>query len=51
MGMGTSLVFFKYAPKAGVMKDWCAGIAADELIHKGYTLVDTTDRQELLMQE
>ncbi|EDN02567.1 hypothetical protein I7I51_07560 [Histoplasma capsulatum] len=51
MGMGTSLVFFKYAPKAGVMKDWCAGIAADELIHKGYTLVDTTDRQELLKQE
>ncbi|QSS53113.1 hypothetical protein I7I53_00276 [Histoplasma capsulatum var. duboisii H88] len=50
-GDGDVLGFCRYAPKAGVMKDWCAGIAADELINKGYTLVDTTDRQELLKQE
>ncbi|KAG5305338.1 hypothetical protein I7I50_05702 [Histoplasma capsulatum G186AR] len=50
-GDGDVLGFFRYAPKAGVMKDWCAGIAADELINKGYTLVDTTGRQELLKQE
>ncbi|KAK4466220.1 hypothetical protein QBC42DRAFT_329279 [Cladorrhinum samala] len=39
---GEVLGFFKYAPKDGVMKDWCAGIAADELINKGYTLVNTS---------
>ncbi len=36
--------FFKYAPKEGVMKDWCAGIAADELISRGFALVNTSDR-------
>ncbi|KAK3363877.1 hypothetical protein B0T25DRAFT_597419 [Lasiosphaeria hispida] len=35
--------FFRYAPKEGVMKDWCVGIAADELIDRGFTLVNTSD--------
>lgn len=38
---GGVLGFFRYAPKEGVMKDWCAGIAADELIDRGFTLVNT----------
>jgi len=41
---GDVLGFFRYAPTEGVMKDWCAGIAADELIKRGYTLVNTSDR-------
>lgn len=40
---GDVLGFFRYAPKEGVMKDWCAGIAADELINRGFTLVNTSD--------
>ncbi|KAH8879311.1 hypothetical protein GQ53DRAFT_849711 [Thozetella sp. PMI_491] len=35
---GDVLGFFKYAPKEGVMKDWCAGIAADELIKREFDL-------------
>lgn len=38
---GDVIGFFRYAPKDGAMKDWCAGIAADELINRGYTLVNT----------
>jgi hypothetical protein len=41
---GDVLGFFRYAPKDGVMKDWCVGIAADELINRGFTLVDTANR-------
>ncbi|KAL2408196.1 hypothetical protein ABEF95_002454 [Exophiala dermatitidis] len=41
---GNVLGFFRYAPKAGALRDWCLGIAADELINRGYTLVDTSDR-------
>ncbi len=41
---GDVLGFFRYAPKEGVMRDWCAGIAADELINRGFTLVNTSDR-------
>ncbi|KAK3363871.1 hypothetical protein B0T25DRAFT_470095 [Lasiosphaeria hispida] len=41
---GDVLGFFRYAPKEGVMKDWCAGIAADELIDRGFALVNTSDR-------
>ncbi|KAJ4688880.1 hypothetical protein HRR80_000248 [Exophiala dermatitidis] len=41
---GNVLGFFRYAPKAGALRDWCVGIAADELINRGYTLVDTSDR-------
>ncbi|OAP53799.1 hypothetical protein AYL99_11985 [Fonsecaea erecta] len=41
---GNVLGFFKYAPVEGVMTDWCAGVAADELINRGYTLVDTDAR-------
>ncbi len=36
---GDVLGFFRYAPKDGVMKNWCSGIAADELIK------DTRTRQ------
>lgn len=39
---GDVLGFFRYAPKDGAMQDWCAGIAADELIKRGFTLVDTS---------
>ena len=42
---GDVIGFFRYAPKSGVMKDWCAGIAADELTNRGFTLVDTSNRQ------
>lgn len=38
---GDVIGFFRYAPKDGAMKDWCAGIAADELINRGFTLVNT----------
>ncbi|KAK0735128.1 hypothetical protein B0T26DRAFT_737567 [Lasiosphaeria miniovina] len=41
---GDVVGFFRYAPKEGEMKDWCAGIAADELIKRGFSLVDTTQR-------
>ncbi|EXJ55875.1 hypothetical protein A1O7_08806 [Cladophialophora yegresii CBS 114405] len=41
---GNVLGFFRYAPKEGLMKDWCVGLAADELINRGYTLVNTRDR-------
>ncbi|KIY01857.1 uncharacterized protein Z520_01995 [Fonsecaea multimorphosa CBS 102226] len=41
---GNVLGFFRYAPEEGVMKDWCAATAADELINQGYTLVNTSDR-------
>lgn len=37
---GSVFGFFRYAPKTGVMTDWCAGIAADELMDRGYTIVD-----------
>ncbi|KIM96321.1 hypothetical protein OIDMADRAFT_44520 [Oidiodendron maius Zn] len=36
---GTVVGFFRYAPKTGVMTDWCAGIAAKELIERGFTIV------------
>ena len=38
---GDVLGFLKYAPVSGVMKGWCAGTAADELIKRGFTLVVT----------
>jgi hypothetical protein len=37
---GSVIGIFRYAPKTGVMTDWCAGIAADELIDRGYAIVD-----------
>jgi hypothetical protein len=37
--------FFRYAPQEEVMRDWCTGTAAEELISRGYSLVDTTGRQ------
>jgi hypothetical protein len=43
---GDVLGFFRYAPKEGAMRDWCAGIAADELINRDFTLVNTTNREE-----
>jgi hypothetical protein len=50
---GEVLGFFRYAPKEGEMEDWCAGIAADELINRGFSLVDTTRRHnsETVMAE
>lgn len=41
---GNVLGFFRYAPQQGAMVDWCVGIAADELINRGYTPVDMSDR-------
>jgi hypothetical protein len=40
---GEVIGFFRQAPKSGVMKDWCVGIAADELVKRGYKLVDGTE--------
>ena len=40
---GEVIGFFRYAPKSGVMNDWCVGIAADELIKRGYKLVNGTE--------
>ncbi|KIW18100.1 hypothetical protein PV08_02387 [Exophiala spinifera] len=40
---GNVLGFFKYAPLNGAMVNWCNGVAADELINRGYTLVDAND--------
>lgn len=40
MGNGDVVGFFQYAPKEGVMVDWCAGIDAMELLERGYTLVE-----------
>ncbi|OAP54118.1 hypothetical protein AYL99_11653 [Fonsecaea erecta] len=40
---GNVLGFFRYAAVEGAMKNWRAGIAADELINRGYTLADTPD--------
>ncbi|KAF4981915.1 hypothetical protein FZEAL_2384 [Fusarium zealandicum] len=37
--------FFRYAPKEGRMKDWCCATAADELISRDFTLVDTAGRR------
>lgn len=34
--------FFRYAPEGGMMRDWCVATAADELINRGFTLVDTS---------
>lgn len=39
---GDVLGFFRYAPTEGVMRDWCAGTASDEILKRGYTLVDTS---------
>jgi hypothetical protein len=36
---GAVIGFFRYAPKTGVMTDWCAGIAAKELMERGFTIV------------
>ena len=41
---GDVLGFCRYAPKDGPMKNWCAGVAADELIDRGFTIVDTANR-------
>jgi hypothetical protein len=41
---GDVLGFFWYAPAGGVLKDWCASVAADELIDRGFTLVDAASR-------
>ena len=38
---GDVLGFFGI-PRQGWLKDWCASVATDELIDRGYTLVDTT---------
>lgn len=32
------LGFFRYAPKSGVLMDWCMSVAADHLLDKGYTM-------------
>jgi hypothetical protein len=40
---GEVIAFFRHALKSGVMKDWCVGIAADELMKRGYKLVDGTE--------
>lgn len=37
--------FFRYAPAGGMMQDWCAATAADELINRGFTLVNTSDEE------
>ncbi|KAF7563892.1 hypothetical protein G7046_g235 [Stylonectria norvegica] len=35
--------FFRYAPQTGAMKNYCTGISSDELIDRGYSLVQTDD--------
>lgn len=41
---GDVLGFLRYAINDGTMKGWCVGVAADELIKQGYTLVNTRER-------
>jgi len=38
---GDVIDFYRSAPKYGAVKDWCTGIAADEMINRGFTLVNT----------
>lgn len=45
---GDVVGFFRYAPEGGsrgMMRDWCAATAADELINRGFALVDTSGRE------
>ncbi|KAI5456426.1 hypothetical protein BGZ63DRAFT_429079 [Mariannaea sp. PMI_226] len=42
---GDVIGFFRYAAEGGKMQDWCCGIAANELIDRGFTLVDTSGRE------
>ena len=42
---GEVLGFFRFAPINGFMRDYCAGVASDELINRGFTLVDTASRE------
>ena len=45
---GDVVGFFRYAPEGGnrgMMKDWCAATAADELINRGFALVDTSGQE------
>ncbi|KAM0429745.1 hypothetical protein ACHAPT_006351 [Fusarium lateritium] len=45
---GDVVGFFRYAPAGGgtgIMKDWCAATAADELINRGFSLVDTSNQE------
>ncbi|KAH7013176.1 hypothetical protein EDB80DRAFT_863144 [Ilyonectria destructans] len=45
---GDVVGFFRYAPEGGMMGDWCVATAADELINRGFALVDTLGRETLL---
>ncbi|KFY47047.1 hypothetical protein V494_00222 [Pseudogymnoascus sp. VKM F-4513 (FW-928)] len=40
---GDVLGFVRHAPRRGMMKDWCAGIAADKFIDRGFKIVDTAN--------
>ena len=42
---GEVLGFFRYAPQRGLAKDFCIGIAADELIKRGFILVHTSNEE------
>lgn len=42
---GDVVSLFRYAPKEGPMKDWCAGTAAEEFISRDFTLVNLRDDQ------
>lgn len=35
---GDVIGLFQYAPKDGLMRNWCAGVGAEELIKRGFTL-------------
>lgn len=45
---GDVVGFFRYAPEGGMMEDWCVATATDELINRGFVLVDTSGRETLL---
>lgn len=38
---GDVIGFFQYAPKDGLMEDWCAAVGSQELIDRGYSLSRT----------
>lgn len=42
---GDVVGFFRYAPEGGMMGDWCVATVADELINRGFALVDTSGRE------
>ena len=43
--------FVWYAPAQGVMADWCCGVAPDNMVRDGYSVVDTSERETGIADE